>query len=167
MGRQNIVCKSASAGWRSFHRLITDRDDGTRGVAAIEFAVVASVLVLLMICVVDIGMGFYRKMQLQNAAQVGAQYAMRHGFSASSITTAVIAASTFPDISVSPAPSQYCGCPSSTSIATADCSSTCADGSTPATYVSVSAQGTYNTILTYPMIPKSFAFTAQSTVRVQ
>ena len=168
MGSQyRVATRGATAVRRSFCRLISDKSDGSRGTAAIEFAVIASILVLLMICVVDVGVGFYRKMQVQNAAQAGAQYAMRHGFAASSITSAVTAATTFPDISASPAPRQYCGCPSDTGIEeTADCTSTCIDGLKAASYVAVAAQGTYNPILTYPLMPRSFTLTALSTVRL-
>jgi Flp pilus assembly protein TadG len=152
--------------WQSLRRLMHPTD-GVQGVAAIEFAMLASILALLMICVVDVGMGFYRKMQVQNAAQVGAQYAMLHDFSIGSISAAVTAATSYPDISAAPAPTQYCGCPSNTGIGTVTCGSTCADGTTAATYVSVSAQGTYYTLLSYPLLPNSFTLTAKSTVRTQ
>ncbi|TMJ54449.1 MAG: pilus assembly protein, partial [Alphaproteobacteria bacterium] len=51
-----------------------------RGVAAIEFAIVAPMLVLAMVCTADLGLGIYRKMQVQNAAQAGAEYAIVHGY---------------------------------------------------------------------------------------
>jgi Flp pilus assembly protein TadG len=151
---------------QSFCRLATGGHDGIRGAAGIEFAILASILIVMAIGVVDVGMGFYRKMQVQNAAQAGAYYAMRHGFAPTSIANAVTAATAFSGISASPAPRQYCGCPSNTGIATIDCSSTCPDGSTAAKYVEVSAQGTYNTILIYPSFPQSFPLASMSTVRL-
>ena len=165
LGIQKFAAKRAAM-CGSLRRFIANGDDGIRGVAAIEFAMIAASLILMMICVVDIGIGLYRKMQVQNAAQAGAQYAIVHGFAASSIASAVTAATTFSGITASPAPNQYCGCPSNTGIASTDCSSTCSDGSKPGTYVAVSAQGTYDTILQYPLISNSFTLTAQSTVRI-
>jgi Flp pilus assembly protein TadG len=162
--RERIVQRFATTVRRSFCRLVIGRHDGIRGAAAIEFAILASILILLMIGVVDIGMGFYRKMQVQTAAQAGAHYAMRHGFVPTSIANAVTAATAFPGISASPAPTQYCGCPSNTGITIADCTSTCPGGLTATKYVAVSAQGTYNTILTYPTFPNSFTLAASSTV---
>ncbi len=138
-----------------------------RGVAAIEFAIVAPMLVLAMVCTADLGLGIYRKMQVQNAAQAGAEYAIVHGYVSASITTAVSNATTFSGISGTPAPSQFCGCPSSTGVTTTDCGGTCSGGSSPGTYVSVGAQATYTTILPYPIMPNSFTFNAQSTVRIQ
>jgi Flp pilus assembly protein TadG len=46
-----------------------------RGAALVEFALVGSVLVGMMLPLVDIGMGFYYKTRLITATQAGAQYA--------------------------------------------------------------------------------------------
>jgi len=153
--------------WRSFRVFLAGGDAGSRGVAAIEFAIIAPILVLLMVCTVDLGQGIYRKMQVQNAAQAGAQYAAVHGFTASSISAAVTNATTFSGISASPSPTQFCGCPSVTGVTSASCNSTCTGGISSGTYVTASAQATYTTILPYPLLPTSFTFAAQSTVRIQ
>ena len=108
-------------------------------------------------------------MGLGAAAQAGAEYAMLNGFSTSAISGAVTG--TFPTITANPAPTQFCGCPSQSGVTTASVvsppCSLCADGSKAGTYVSVSAQGTYTTLINYPVIPNSFTFAAQSTVRIQ
>jgi Flp pilus assembly protein TadG len=140
--------------------------DGVRGALSIEFAVIAPTLVLMLIGVLDLGMGIYRKMQVQNAAQAGAAYAVLHGFTSSSIESAVTSATSF-GVSASPAPSEFCGCASSGGVTAATCGSTCSGGSSPGTYVTVSAQGTYTTLLPYPGIPNSYTLSAQSTVRLQ
>jgi Flp pilus assembly protein TadG len=150
-----------------FNDFLQSAKDCVAGVAAIEFAIVGPVLVIALICTADLGIGIYRKMQVENAAQAGAEYAVVHGFGTSSISNAVTQATSFSGISSSPAPFQSCGCASNTGITSADCGSTCTGGVAPGTYVTVSAQGTYTTILHYPMIPDSFTFAAQSTVRLQ
>lgn len=141
--------------------------EGISGIAAIEFAVFAPILMVLFLCTVDLGLGFYRKIQVQNAAQAGAQYAVLNGFKSSGITTAVTSATNFAAIAASPAPSQSCGCPSTTGIVAATCGSTCSSGSQAGTYVVVSAQATYTTLFPYPIIPDSFSFAMQSTVRIK
>lgn len=142
------------------------RDRGVDGSALVEFAVTGPALVLMMVCAGDLGLGIYRHMQVQNAAQVGAQFAVAHGFNATAISSAVSAASSFP-LSVSPAPTQFCGCPSTSGIATADCGSTCASGVSAGTYVTVSTQATYTPVVSYPLLPSSFSFSNQATVRIQ
>jgi Flp pilus assembly protein TadG len=149
---------------RSFLR---NRGVGSDGIAATELAMFAPMLVLATIAVADLGMGIHRKMQVQNAAQAGAAYAMVNGFSASSITSSVLNATSFAGIAVEPAPTWFCGCPSSVGTTSASCNSTCADGTVAGVYVTVSAQGTYNTLMPYPGLTSTFNFTSQSTVRIQ
>jgi Flp pilus assembly protein TadG len=141
--------------------------EGIGGVAAIEFALFAPILMVLFLCTVDLGLGFYRKMQVQNASQAGAQYAVLNGYKSSGITAAVTNATKFTDIAATPAPSQSCGCPSTTGIVAATCGSLCTSGSQAGTYVVVSAQATYTTLFPYPIIPNSFPFAVQSTVRIK
>ena len=138
-----------------------------RAVAAIEFAIIVPVLLFMMIAVVDFGMAIYSNMQVQNAAQAGAQYAIAHGFNANSISQAVTSATNLPGITVSAGPTKFCGCPSSAGVTNTACNSICSGGATPGTYVTVSAQGSYTTIVPYPMIPSNFTFTSPSTVRIQ
>ena len=147
-------------------RFIDGSQDGARGVAAIEFSIVAPLLVFMLVGIVDAGSAVYRKMQVQNAVHAGTQYAIINGFNATAITTAITSASKF-SVNSSPAPQQFCGCPSMSGVATADCSSACPDGSTPGSYVTISAQSTYNTLFSYPLISDQLSFSTQVTVRIQ
>ncbi|HEY3146831.1 MAG TPA: TadE/TadG family type IV pilus assembly protein, partial [Dongiaceae bacterium] len=56
-----------------------------RGSVAIEFSVAAPVMLVIFVPLIDLGMGIYRQMQVQDAAQAGAQYAMFHGWDSSAI----------------------------------------------------------------------------------
>lgn len=143
------------------------RRDGINGNAGVEFGIIAPGLIFMMIGTADLGIGIYRKMQVQNAAQAGANYAAARGFSTDAVTAAVVKATTFSGVEALPAPNKFCGCPSSTGVASADCETSCPNGSAMGTYVSVSAKGTYNTLLPYPLIPSNFPLTAQAIVRIQ
>lgn len=139
----------------------------TDGVAAIEFGIVVPMLVLMVVAAIDIGMGFYRKMQVEEAAQAGAQWAIKNGFDANAISNAVSLATNAPAINVSPAPVQFCGCANGSSISTVSCGSTCSGGILAGTYTTVSAQMTFSTMLNYGFFPSSYNFSSQSTVRLQ
>jgi Flp pilus assembly protein TadG len=138
-----------------------------QGNMAIEMAVIAPVLVLLMVGIADYGAGIYSKMQVQHAVQAGADFAMRNGFSANAISTAVANATPLPGLSVTPAPTQSCGCPNGTTVITATCGTACAAGGNAGVYVTISATATHTTLLPYPGMPEGFAFSAVSTVRIQ
>jgi Flp pilus assembly protein TadG len=148
---------------RFLSRLLRDR----HGIAAIEFALLGPILAMSMVVAADAGFGFYSYMQVQTSAQVGAQYAIGHTFDATAISNAVTAATPATGISASPTPSTFCGCPSSSTVATATCGSTCTDGSVAGTYARVTATRTYTTIIPYPMLPASYTQTSVSTVRIQ
>jgi len=140
------------------------------GNSAIEFALATPILVALLVPVADLGMAFSEQIQVQQAAQAGAQYATLHPWNSSSVTDishAVLAATTLSTISASPAPSQTCGCPSGSAIATATCSSTCSDGQPAGYYVLVNAQAPYTPQLPYSVLGSSVTLSSQSTVRIR
>lgn len=134
--------------------------------AAVEFSIAAPLLAIIFVPLIDIGMGVYQQMQVQDAAQAGAQYAMAHGWNSSSIQSAITGATTL-SVSASPAPSKTCGCPAGSSVSAASCGSTCSDGQTAGTYVTVGAQATYAPLLPYPLLGSSVTLSAQATARIQ
>lgn len=144
--------------------------DCNRGTAAIEFAIIGGVFCAMLVVGGDIGLAYYANMQVQTAAQVGAQYAVNHGgsaFDANAISNAVLSATSTTGITASPAPAEFCACPSGTTLVTATCGTTCADGTGVGTYARVSASRTHTVIVPYPWLPASYAQTASSTVRIK
>jgi len=140
----------------------------TAGAGLVEFTLVAPLLLATIFPTIDFGFAFFHVMQVQNVAQVGAQYASVNGFSASSISAAVTGASPWAGVSASPAPTSTYGCATTTGVSPrANTSTPCPDGSVPGTYVTVFAMGTYNTIVRYPSIPNSFVLSSQSMVRIR
>jgi Flp pilus assembly protein TadG len=150
--------------WRRFGRWLVG---GVEGAVSVELGVTLSLITALIIPMVDIGVGAYTQMQVQNAAQAGAEYAAANGWSSSAVTTAVTSATGLSSISASPAPAESCGCITSGSITTATCGSTCGDGDAAGTYVTVAAQAQYSTLFNYPGITSPMTMTAQSTIRIK
>ena len=138
-----------------------------RGNAAIEFALATPILLGMLVPVADLGLAFAQQIQVQQAAQAGAQYALLHGWNSSAISNAVTAATNLPGISAAPAPTESCGCPTGTTISSATCASTCANGETAGTYVFVNAQSAYTPVLPYSVLGSGVTLTAKATVRVQ
>ncbi|MCK1421167.1 pilus assembly protein [Bradyrhizobium sp. 180] len=138
-----------------------------RGVAAAEFGILIPVLSLMVVSVTDIGLALYRKMQVENAAQAGAQYAIARGFNASGISNAVRSATSATDITASPPPVQFCGCPTSAGVSTVTCGTVCTGGAQAGTYTTVSARATYYTIIDYQIVAATYTYSAQSTARLQ
>lgn len=134
--------------------------------AAIEMTLLAPVLVFMIVGMADYAAATHRRMQVQHAAQAGADFAMRNTFEPGLIGNAVMNAAAA-GITADPAPVETCGCASGSSITAAICGTTCADGFLAGTYINVSAQGSYTTILPYPGIPNTFNFTATAMSRTR
>ena len=142
---------------------------GEGGTSAVEFALAAPILVGLLVPMADLGMAFSQQIKVQQAAAAGAQYAAFHPWnstSATAIANAVTAATAIA-VTASPAPSQACGCPSSSTVAYAACNSTCSNGQIAGYYVIVNAESTYTPQLPYSVLGSSVTLTAQSTVRIR
>ncbi|MFC3069386.1 TadE/TadG family type IV pilus assembly protein [Phenylobacterium soli] len=124
-------------------RLRRDR----RGTAAIEFAVLAPLLVLLLVATVELGFMMRAKILAEEAASAGALYASQHSFNATAIANAVTSASSEAAISATPAPADWWGCPSTTAITAVAAGSLCGDGKAARHYVTVSAAAPRTSIL--------------------
>ncbi|WP_245315787.1 TadE/TadG family type IV pilus assembly protein [Bradyrhizobium neotropicale] len=138
-----------------------------RGVAAVEFGIMIPLLSLMVVSVTDIGLAIYRKMQVENAAQAGAQYAIARGFDASGISNAVTSATNSTAITASPGPVQFCGCPTNAGVSAVSCGAVCTGGAQAGTYATVSAQATYYTLINYQIVAATYSYSAQSTARLQ
>jgi Flp pilus assembly protein TadG len=144
-------------------RLFFD-DEGTAG---IEFGLIGTILSLLLLGVVDFGMGYWDQIKVGNAARAGAEYAIVNGWNQSGIGTAVTSATGLTSIAASPAPAQSYGCPSATAgITTASAGSNCAGGGTAGTYVTVSARATYSPIFPFSGFANNMTLTATTVVRI-
>jgi Flp pilus assembly protein TadG len=136
-----------------------------RGVTAVEFAIIAPILIGMFVSVIDLGLGLYTQVQLANAAQAGAAYAMQKGYNASAMATVAQSSTRLTNLTV--ATSQFCGCPSATGVTTTSCTASCGDGLTAGTFAQVTATKDYSTLLSYPGLPTSFHMSEQATARTQ
>ena len=121
------------------------------GTAAIEFAIFVPFFLLpLLTGIVELGFSAYETMQVGNAVGAGALYAAANTatFSAPNIASATTNGAVLPTglntLTATPAPTQFCGCPSAagsvSNLGAPPCSATACAGSTPAgTYVQVNA----------------------------
>jgi Flp pilus assembly protein TadG len=135
-----------------------------RGGAIVEFALVMPFLVGLAVGLFDLGFGLWQSMQVQAAAEAGAQYASLNAltWNATAIATAVTSATGASGVSATPAPSQVCGCTNSNILTPVgsptggSCSSfTCTPSGTAGLYASVSAQASYSPLVPWPWMSRT------------
>jgi Flp pilus assembly protein TadG len=136
------------------------------GAAAIELAIVAPMLAIVLVGVAELGFAIRERMQVQEAAAAGALYAAQHGWNSAAISSAVTANDSEGGVTATPAPTEFCGCPSASGIAAATCGATCPDSILARTYVTVGAST--NRVTIFPgSLPLPTVLTASVTTRVQ
>lgn len=137
-----------------------------RGTAALEFALFAPMLLILLVGVIELGDGVFESMQVQDAAEAGAVYVSKHGWNSAGVSAAVVNSTGLTGITASPAPTTFCGCPTAAGITAKTCATTCTDGTTAGTYVKINAALAHQTVLTLPWLVMPTTLTGQAIVRV-
>lgn len=138
------------------------------GSSAVEFALIAPVVGLLLLGMFDFSRLLSRKMAVDNAARAGAEYAVRFGYDSSNIAAAITAATSVSGISATPSPTQSCGCPDAASgIAVVACGTNCPSGGSAGKYVIINAAADYNFLFPWPGVSNPFPLAASEKVRIQ
>ena len=141
------------------------------GVAAIELALAAPVQIVSALCAGDLGRFALQKTWVTYAASAGAEYAVAHGFTATAITTAATSAAPVSGISVSPAPSEFYGCATSTGVIASTQGATCPSGTSTGgvagQYVSVTTTMPFSAMFSAAGITYPSTLTATAVVRIQ
>lgn len=131
------------------------------GTAAIEMGIFAPFLIIMIVGTVELGYAAFQATQVYGAVEAGALYAIMNGYNSTGIATAVTSASSVTGLAATPAPSQYCGCPSGTGITAATCGATCAGGNTAGQYIQINATLPRQSFLTNSLgLPASLTATA-------
>jgi Flp pilus assembly protein TadG len=107
-----------------------------RGVAVLEFAFIAPLLLALLIAGVELGLAIRTELLAQEAAAAGAQYAIQ-GFDATAITSAVQNVKAGSGLLASPAPAEFYACPAASGLTHTTQGTTCTDGAAARHYVDV------------------------------
>ena len=142
-----------------------------RGVAALELALLAPAVLLLIMGIVDVGQLTYTAMQVRAAAHAGAQYVYKNAAgacpTATSIASAVQSATPL-TVSATPSPSCVAACVTNNALVTVTAATkTCPSGDAPGQYATISASGAYTPIAPWTRLALPTTVTANSTIRYQ
>lgn len=135
-----------------------------RGVAAVEFALMAAALMVLTIGLVDYGSAMTRAVDLREAARAGAQYAVRNWTATGTVSAIAKAATKQDPNSLTVATIDFCECSDGTSVA---CTATCSGGAAAGHYVRVTVSQPSATFISYPEFVLPATLSASSTLRIR
>lgn len=138
------------------------------GIAALEFALVAPVLILLVAGAVSFGVGLRMQMEVGEAARAGAAYAVAHVFDATAITTAAQSATALAtSVKVAAAQTQNLSCMNSATGAITDAGTgSCSSGGPAGNYVTVTTTMPYSFILSPTGTAQQTTLSGKSVVRI-
>jgi Flp pilus assembly protein TadG len=133
------------------------------------------ILALMAVAIINFGLYFSYSIQVENAAQAGAQWALinavQSGYSSGSTTTAGQNANntSLPSVytAITVTPTLKCGCVSGSSLTLSAWTTSCATA-TCGTYVQAVASGTFTPFSKFgSFFPSSYSLSSTATVRVQ
>lgn len=133
------------------------RDD--TAVSAVEFALIAPVLMILMLGMFDYAVLIFHKMELVGAVRSGAQYALIDSSATAAIKQTVINSTNLPTNTLNVTVTNFCECPDGSGTA---CGGTCATGSVHY-YTRVSGSYDYTPIF----LPGPITLSDTTTIRTQ
>lgn len=131
------------------------------GVAALEFAIIMTVVSAVFIGIADYGLAMFEKMELTSAARAGAQIALIDTSDTAAIEAAVVAATNSSITTDDVTTSTTCEC--ATTPHPDACGDTCEDGSANRYYFTVTATEDYSLMITGTTI----SLTGSATIRTR
>jgi Flp pilus assembly protein TadG len=154
---------------RKFLKLLRQRDQGA---VLVELAIVCPIFTVIIFGVADFALAMYARMEVDDAVDAGVSYVTASGWNVAGVENAVTSATKATagsptSITATPAPTNFCGCATASSITSVSCTSTCGSGLAPGSYVNVNAQWSYSLILPWPGITNPINLSASSTVRIE
>jgi Flp pilus assembly protein TadG len=141
-----------------------------RGAAAVEFAILAPLLLFLLGSLADLGISLRCQGLLAGTVASGAQYAFDTGsaVSAASVKQMVQGSSSLTGVSATiTGPALYCVIGTPAKLAPAIAGQTCSDGTAPGTYLTISATYLYRQLLPSQSSFMNPALTEAASVRLQ
>lgn len=131
---------------------------------AVEFALIAPILLILAIGVVDFGRAVVLSAKLSSAARAGAQYAIIVSIEDDDVEDAVRNSAVFNNVdSLNVSISELCECSYGVSVA---CDGDCG-GDSPHKFVSVTVDYPHSLFFSYPGIPNPMTITKSATMRME
>ena len=137
------------------------------GQSAVEFALIAPVLTLMLVAMADFARVFYTTVEVYNAASAGVNYGAQNTTTMSDYTGMQNAAKNDGAnlTALTATASSYCTCPSTPNTQfTCPASASCSD---QRRYVKVVTSATYTTLLNYPGIQHSISISGSAVMRAQ
>jgi len=129
------------------------------GASAVEFALIAPVMIVMLLGLLDYAIGAFHSMELESAARSGAQYAMLDSSDTSVIQTTVENSTNLDTDNLTVTITEYCECSDGSTVA---CAGSCGTGDVRG-YMEILATYAHTPIF----LPGTMTLTGDSTIRTR
>ncbi|WP_374371136.1 TadE/TadG family type IV pilus assembly protein [Dongia sp.] len=158
--------------FNQFKHLLSRLRRCERGAPAVEFALVAPLLILMLMGTLDFGLAVRAKSETEAAARAALQKGFGNMWDTVAMTTAAKAALSYDPtvqdtLALSTMPSCYCNGVLTDSGDTCTKESTCGGGGRPEYYLTINVTRTYDMLLDYFIVSDTLNLTASATARTQ
>ena len=139
------VMKSYRRMRRLLEKAISRLASSGRGAAAVEFALMATVIAAMLTGIANYGMAQFDKMELESAARAGAQMAIKDRTDTTAIQNAAVNATDLSITTSDVSTADSCWCADIDASAT--CGTTCADGDPAQYFTTVTVSETFTLLI--------------------
>jgi len=129
------------------------------GIAAVEFALIAPIMMVLLLGLLDYGIAAYHSMELESAARSGAQYARLDSSNTALVVTTVKNSTLLDTTKLTVNVTEFCECSDGSSVV---CGTTCGVGNVRK-YMQINASYAHTPLF----IPGIMTLSGASTIRTQ
>jgi len=150
----------------SFRRFASRLLRDQRGAVAIEFALISSVLILLMVMAADLGLAMRHRSQMEGAARSGLQQALDSGASLADVQDMVLSATDLPS-STAPTATAVNQCYCAGSPSEIDCGSGTCGAAEKQEFVQVTLSQEHRWLLGFPGLSDPLVLTVVRSLRVE
>lgn len=142
-------------------KLIRDQ----QGVAAIEFGVISSVLIVLMVMATDLGLAMQHRSQMEAAVRAGLQKALDNSATLSDVENAALASADLPSSpAAEPTASRQCSCPDGTAVS---CTTGTCSPNHRQDFVELTLEQQHHWLLGFPGLSNPITLSITHSIRVK
>lgn len=145
----------------SMLRYIKDKE----GAAAVEFALLAPLFIMLIMGIADFGVYVNKSMQLENLARAAVEYVVKGG-DEENVQSDILEASLPPSELEEVTAEGETTCECSSSGTAGVCGTSCENGAYQRRFYSMSITRTYNPLFAYPGLPEQIVITGAARLQV-
>lgn len=154
--------KKASA----FHRFARRLARNDRGVVAIEFGIISSVLIIMLVMAVDLGMAMRHRSQMEGAVRAGLQEALNSSATLADVQNAVLTATDLPNESTPTATAErQCFCAGSADVI--NCGTGSCGSADKQQYVEITLVQVHTWLLGFPGLENPLTLSIKRSIRVE